>query len=63
MLWVILGLCVLNAAAGLGCLLLLAHSKEVEKPVPPQGESEEEAGLRESILNLMRYQAFEEKRD
>lgn len=63
MLWVILGLCVVSAAASLGCLGLLLRPKDVEKAVVPEAESEEELGLREGILNLMRYQVFEEKKD
>ncbi len=63
MLWVILGLCVLSAAASLGCLWLLIHPKEQEKAVEAEAESAEEIGLREGILNLMRYQVFEEKKD
>ncbi len=63
MLWVILGLCVLSAACSLGCLWVLVHPKEEEKAVASEAESEEEIGLREGILNLMRYQVFEEKKD
>ncbi len=63
MVWVILGLCAVSAAAGLGCLWVLVHPKEQEKAVTSEAESEEEIGLREGILNLMRYQVFEEKKD
>ncbi len=63
MLWVILGVCIVSAASSLGCLWLLARPKKEEKPVVQEAESAEEIGLREGILNLMRYQVFEEKKD
>ncbi len=63
MLWVILGLCVLSALSSLGCLWVLVHPKEEERAVETEAESAEELGLREGILNLMRYQVFEEKKD
>lgn len=63
MLWAILVLCAVSAAASLGCVWLLLGREEEKEEAAPEAESAEERELRESILNLMRYEAFGEKEE